>query len=53
MNLLNCAEFTALIRKQQEWLQEQVLAVEANKIEQDFQALKLAYPNCGSHILCL
>ena len=37
------AEFAAIIRKQKEQLQEWVLAMEANKIEQDFQELKLAY----------
>ena len=42
-NLLNSAEFTAMIRRQKEQLQEWVLAIEANKIEQDFQELKLAY----------
>jgi hypothetical protein len=37
------AVFAAFIQKQQEWLQEQVLMVEANKIEQDFQEFKLVY----------
>ena len=37
------AKFSAIIRKQQERLQEQVLAVEADQIEQDFQELKLSY----------
>ena len=40
---LRGAKFAAIIRKQQERLQEWVLAVEANKIEQEFQELKLAY----------
>ena len=33
----------AIIRKQKDQLQEWVLAIEVNKIEQDFQELKLAY----------
>ena len=33
------AKFAAIIRNQQGWLQEWVLAVEANKIKQDFQDL--------------
>ena len=43
--LVNCMvpKFAAIIRKQKEQLQEWVLAMEANKIEQDFQELKLAY----------
>ena len=40
---LRGAKFAAIIRKQQERLQEWVLAVEANKIEQEFQELKLVY----------
>jgi hypothetical protein len=40
---LHGAEFAAIIRKQKEQLKKQVLAIEANKIEQDFQELKLAY----------
>ena len=40
---LHSAKFAAIIRKQQERLQERVSAVEANKIEQEFQELKLAY----------
>ena len=38
-NLLNSAEFTAMIRRQKEQLQEWVLAIEANKIEQVFLEL--------------
>jgi hypothetical protein len=40
---LHGVKFTAIIRKKQEWLQELVSAVEADKIEQDFQELKLVY----------
>jgi hypothetical protein len=40
---LNGAESAAIIRRQKEQLQEWVLTIEANKIEQDFQELKLAY----------
>jgi hypothetical protein len=40
---LHGTKLTVMIRKQQERLQERVMAVEANKIEQDFQELRLAY----------
>ena len=40
---LHGAKFATIIRKQQERLQEWVSVVEADKIEQDFQELKLAY----------
>ena len=40
---LHGAKFAAIIRKQQDRWEELVLAVEANKIDQDFQLMKLAY----------
>jgi hypothetical protein len=40
---LHGAKFAAIIRRQNKQLQEWVLAIEANRIEQDFQELKLAY----------
>jgi hypothetical protein len=39
---LHGVEFAVIIRKQKEQLQEWVLAIEVNKIEQNFQELKLA-----------